>query len=144
FALSIAIAIIAAVNLSQQQATPVLQTMEPVAVPSPPAAQAEPTIRYPIQEETASKTLPALEESDPAMWDALVGMVEQKTIKSLLYPQGIVRHIVVTIDNLPRKMVAVRLLPAKPVGGKFRTTGNGENLAIDRENAARYTPYVRL
>lgn len=111
-------------------------------------AEAEPAIHYPIQENVAAQaapeTLPALNASDPALWDALTGLFGQTPVKDLFRPEEIVRRIVVTVDNLPRQTTAARLLPTKPVGGKFLTTKPAESRVIAPENAARYTPYVRL
>ncbi|MGV8898698.1 MAG: DUF3014 domain-containing protein [Burkholderiaceae bacterium] len=111
-------------------------------------AKTEPAIRYPIQENVAAlaelKTLPVLNASDPVLWDALIDLFGQTPVKNLFRPQEIVRHIVVTVDNLPRQTTAARLLPIKPVGGKLLTTEPAQSRVIAPENAARYTPYVRL
>jgi hypothetical protein len=134
--------------LWQQNRTPEPQVLAPVETPRPPVAQAEPSIRYPIQKDegmqAASEPLPPLNESDQAVRDALSGLLGREWFKKFFNPQEIVRNIVVTIDNLPRKTVAVRLLPVKPAGGEFLTTGKEESLAISPENAARYAPYVRI
>lgn len=135
--------------------------LETTEEPIPPAAvvaevapetgaktEAEPAIRYPIQENVAAqaepKTLPALNASDPVLWDALTSLFGQTPVKNLFRPEEIVRRIVVTIDNLPRQTTAARLLPIKPVGGKFLTEGPAESRVIAPENTARYTPYVNL
>ncbi|MEO6352864.1 MAG: DUF3014 domain-containing protein [Burkholderiaceae bacterium] len=139
--------------LWHQSTLPEPQLLYPVEAPTSPAAvvaesKSEPAIRYPIQESQApqaeSKTLPALTASDPAIWDALIALFGQTPVQQLFHPQEIVRRIVVTVDNLPRQSAAARLLPIKPVDGKFRTAGQAENLAIAPENAARYTRYVDL
>jgi len=54
-----------------------------------------------------------------------------------------VRRIVATIDNLPRRKVALRLMPVKPVGGTLLATG-GDAGAISPENAARYARYAAV
>jgi hypothetical protein len=122
------------------------QVLEPVAAPAPPApvAKAEPAIRYPIPEEQVpAKPLPALDQSDRTIWDELYGVLGLQSLKQLFNSEHIVRNIVVTIDNLPRKVVAARLLPTKPVGDSFHAAGKGETLSIAAENEARYRPYVR-
>ena len=95
-------------------------------------------------EKLKPEALPALDQSDTAIWAALAALFGETPLKNVFQPQEIVRHIVVTVDNLPRKTLATRLLPTKPVAGGFRVAGQAENLAIGAENAARYTPYVRL
>src|SRR5207253_803537 len=61
-----------------------------------------------------------------------------------LVPENIVRHIVVTIDNLPRKKVAVELRPIKPTPGQTITATQGDITTLSVENYARYAPLVRL
>ena len=56
----------------------------------------------------------------------------------------LVRRVVATIDNLPRRKLALRLMPVKPVPGPFRTAGKGEKLSIDPDNAERYATHVQL
>jgi Protein of unknown function (DUF3014) len=118
---------------------------EPVAQPAPaPAAPTEPRIEHPIDVAPASPPLPALAESDPALGTALAGAMGKATFEQFFVPEGLVRHLVATIDNLPRKQVAARLMPVKPVPGPLRTTGQEATLAIAPDNAARYTPYVQV
>ena len=38
-------------------------------------------------------------------------------------PKDIVRHVVVTVDNLPRKKTAVQLWPSSPLARAQRRTG---------------------
>lgn len=119
----------------------------PVAeAPPPPQAPAEPKIMHPIQETPGerAKPLPALDASDPAMREALAGLVGQKPFAQLFHPDALIRHIVVTVDNLPRKKVARRLAPVKPVPGAFVVSGTEGGPFLGADNAARYQPYVRL
>jgi hypothetical protein len=121
-------------------ATPVPELKQPAA-----QADAEPRIEHPLQAPTAppASPLPELAESDTAVHEALASLVGNATLEQLLQPQGMVRRAVATIDNLPRKTVAQRVLPFKPVPGPFRTTGPEGNVVVAADNAARYTPYVR-
>ncbi|MBP8296081.1 MAG: DUF3014 domain-containing protein [Burkholderiales bacterium] len=122
---------------------------EPALVAAPqvaPAPPAEPEKHYPapLVPEAAAQPLPELDGSDQHLQDALATLIGVEPFSKYLVPQEIVRHIVVTIDNLPRKTLALRLSPVKPVGGEFRTTGQGAGLEIAADNAARYAPYVRI
>ena len=131
----------------QQQAPPPVPA--PVAVaPSVPAAPVEPEVHYPIpaiaQAQPAARPLPGLDESDPVARDALSLLVGLEAVKKFFVPDELIRHIVVTVDNLPRKSFALRLSPIRPVGGMLSTSGKDDGLAIAPGNAARYTPCVRM
>jgi hypothetical protein len=115
------------------------------AVQSQAAAPAEavpPRIEHPI-ETPAAAPLPALAESDASVHAALAGLFGSAPFEQLFQPQDIVRRVVATVDNLPRKSVAQRLVPLKPVPGPLRAAGPEGSLAIGPDNAARYTPYIR-
>lgn len=129
----------------QQSHAPAPQPV-PVAAPVASAPPAEPEKHYPAPQvpEATAQPLPALDASDPHLQDALATLIGVEPLNKYLVPQEVVRRIVVTVDNLPRKTLAVRLLPVKPVGGEFRTTGKDASLAIASDNAARYAPYVRI
>jgi hypothetical protein len=124
--------------------------------PPPPVAKAQPAPppeppppeHYPApeakDESTPAKPLPALDESDAAVGGALAGVLGAEALARYFVPESLVRHIVVTVDNLPRRTFAMRLSPLKPVGGLLATTGKDESLALDAANAARYEPWVAL
>lgn len=117
---------------------------EPVAqTPPAPPAKSEPSIEHPIEEVPSSVPLPTLADSDPALGSAVASVVGMQSFEQLFVPEGLVRHLVATIDNLPRKQAAARLMPVKPVPGPMRTTGQDASLAIAADNAARYAPYVQ-
>jgi hypothetical protein len=124
------------------------QTTQHTETPHPSAPIVEQPTHYPIPQnadtEAAQTALPPLKNSDHAITDALSNLLSKKTVVEFFYPEKIVRHIVATIDNLPRHTVAVQVLPVKPVGGKFLTEGTGQNIVIAPNNAARYAPYVQL
>ena len=118
---------------------------------APPAAATiapppEPAISNPVPEGGASAggPLPTLEGSDQPLHDALAEISGGKALDAVLRPEMLVRHIVVTIDNLPRKRVAIELRPVKPVPGPFMATGEESAATLDPANYERYTPYVRL
>lgn len=129
---------------------------EPVAPPAPaavakvgpPAAEPAPPEHFPApaasDEPAQAVPLPGLDDSDGVLLAALAGALGNEAAGRFLVPEALVRHIVVTVDNLPRKTFAMRLSPLKPVGGLLATTGKDETLAIARENAARYAPWVAL
>jgi hypothetical protein len=113
------------------------------APPAPPVVAAEPAIRHPLPE-AAAEPLPPLEKSDAVTLDALSDVFGKKTVKQIFQPPEIVRRIVVTVDNLPRKVISAQWMPTKPVGGKLRTAGAGEALTLAPSNFERYTPFARI
>jgi Protein of unknown function (DUF3014) len=124
-------------------------TPEPVAQSTTPAAAeppafAEPQILHPIARQPEEKPLPALETSDATMRNALDELLSDKTLIELFQLQDFVRHVVATVDNLPRQKIALRLMPVKPAAGAFLITGKDAGLVIGTDNAARYALYLRL
>jgi len=130
--------------------------LPPAQVPTPPAsssevqstsrAAVEPTVRYPIPEAKSQfgqfEPLPALDKSDQVVRDLLIGLFQPKSFGELLYSADIVRRLVVTIDNLPRRKLPHQLLPVKPPTGRFMTAAEGAGLVIAPENHRRYAVYV--
>jgi len=133
---------------SQQLPPPV--AVAPAPAPAAPVTNnAEPAIQNPIEqapgagETAASKPLPALGESDTAATEALASIFPQNALPDFLVTKSLVRHIVATIDNLPREKVSMNLWPVKPAGGTFIVANSRDGRVIAPENSARYTPYVR-
>ena len=122
--------------------TPAPAAAAPAVAPQP---SAEPRIEHPIEVAAAPPAvpLPALAESDLSLQEALRGLFGGSVFDLLFQPQDIVRHFVAAIDNLPRKTVAQRVMPIKPVTGAFRTSGPEGRTVVGADNAARYAPYVR-
>jgi len=123
----------------------------PVAKVAPAPAAEPPPEHYPVPEaappkdaKAPGKPLPALGESDQDMQGAIASLIGSEAFRRFFNLEGLVRNIVVTIDNLPRKTFAMRLSPLKPVGGLIVTTGRNETLALAPENAARYAPWMSV
>jgi flagellar basal body-associated protein FliL len=96
--------------------------------------------------ETPSHTieLPQLGSSDHFMTNALSNLLENKTLMNIFINDQLIRNIVVTIDNLPRQQVSMKVMPIKKAPGKFITTENDGVLTISPDNSERYTPYMRF
>lgn len=111
--------------------------------PPPPPKAAEPAIQHPIDTAAITEPLPALAESDKPLAEGLAAAIDRDAIARYLISQDLVRRIVATVDNLPRKTYAQRLSPLKPAPGKFAVAGTDAQMAISPQNAARYAPLVR-
>jgi Protein of unknown function (DUF3014) len=121
--------------LAQQEAPP------PAAAPEAP-----PAIQHPLPTPPATEPvpLPALAESDAPMLEAVGGLVGKEAATSLLVPDGMVRRFVVTIDNLPRKKIALQVRPTTPVPGVFLTAGSEDELTLSADNYARYAAFMKV
>ncbi len=121
----------------------------PVAEPAPtlatPAAPAEPGIAHPIPSEAADATaLPALNDSDQLAHDSLAGVIGRNPVDQFLIPQNVIRHVVVTVDNLSRKKLAPDLRPVKPTAGGTAVTTEGDTTTLSAANYERYAPLMRV
>ena len=114
--------------------------------PPPPVVKADDGgIQHPIPAAGGDTTaLPALNQSDQVVKDSMEGILGAKPVEQFLVQENIVRHIVVTIDNLPRKKVAVDLRPVKPTPGETVTSNQGDTTTLGASNYARYAPFVHL
>ena len=122
------------------------KVMVPRPAPPPPVANADDGgIQHPIPGGgTDTTALPNLNQSDQVVRDSLAGMLGQKPVEQFLVPENVVRHIVVTIDNLPRKKVAVDLRPVKPTPGEAVVATQGDVSTLAASDYARYAPFVHL
>jgi len=154
-----------------QRQTPELETLELPAETGrqPPAVEAEEaSIRYPLpemapqREEQADEgvgqdpalqedateeesPLPALDESDVQLKEAIVGFVTEQSLEALFRMDGFIRRLVVTIDNLPRKQLPrAKYRVTRSTSGRFAVQREGESLYLSPDNFERYTPIIEL
>jgi hypothetical protein len=118
---------------------------EPVAAaPELPAAPEEPAVQHPLPETESPAALPSLDDSDPAVRNALENLVGKVPFEQFVVTGNLVRNIVVTIDNLPNELVAARVRPIKPPPGSFEVGGPEEARVLSPSNYERYEPMVRM
>jgi DUF3014 family protein len=116
----------------------------PAANPAPAAASAPPAAienPLPAPPPSAQSPLPALNDSDPAIKDALGAALGSDAMQYLV-PDGIIRHFVVTIDNLPRQKAPAAKRPSVSPGGPFLAQGDEIHATLDPKNYLRYQPMV--
>ena len=120
--------------LKPQPLPPIADSATPPS--AAPAASSPPSTapRYPVDTAPAAP-LPALNESDSAFVSAL----GSSALGRWLVPKDLIRHVVITVDNLPRKSMRPQMWPVRPAAGTFIVTDG----AIAPTNAERYTPMVR-
>ena len=129
-------------------------TLAPPNVPAPtessssPSAPTEPAIQHPVgQISTSAETsgqfpLPGLDYSDAVAKDVIGAILDGDAFAHLLVPAGIIRNIVATVDNVPRKKIAQRILPIASVPGPLVTASSDHGLSIGSDNTNRYRMYV--
>jgi hypothetical protein len=148
--LAVAIAIglvIAALYFYQRRATEVDAPGDEVATPpvaSAPAMEPEPAQQVPRPLEVEMPPLPPLDESDAAASEAAAGLIGADDVAAWLVPQGILRKIVVTVDNLPNDKLPMRVRAVQPVPGSFLVAGEEGGYLLDARNFERYEPFVAL
>src|SRR5215475_7999911 len=104
-----------------------------------PLPSTPPPVEHPLPSAANAEALPALNDSDQLVQDSLTGVLGRPTIETLLVPQNIVRHIVVTVDNLSRHKTAPELRPIKPTGGQTVVSTQGDLTVLSEANFERYT-----
>jgi hypothetical protein len=126
-------------------------TLPAAAVTTPPTAPAvspapsEPAVapRYPL-EQAAPATPLTLDNSDAALLSEMSRLAGVSGLLQWLLPTNVVRHIVATVDALPRRQVPLQVLPTRPVPGNFVVSLHDDETVIGSVNGERYLPYVHL
>ena len=128
------------VSRSKKAPTPVAPPVAATPEPMP----AEDPIKHPVPTTAAPEKLPPLDESDRPIQGVLRDLLGDEPVEKFVVPEELVRHIVVTIDNLPEQKVAQRLRPVRPVAGMFIAGGTEDEPQLDPTNYARYVTLVQL
>lgn len=113
---------------------------EPAPAPTP--VPEEPAVKYPLATPAAPEPLPPLNESDVPVLGALTDLIGQESVERFIVSTDLVRHIVVSVDNLSTEKVVERIRPLKPTPGTFVAGGSEEEPVLDSSNYARYKPLV--
>jgi hypothetical protein len=118
----------------------------PLPLPPPPPADDSNAIQHPIPDTAGvASNLPALNQSDATTRKSLTDILGARAFEQFLVPDSLIRHIVVTVDNLPRKKAAVTLWPVKPTSGSPVVIAHGDEGAVmDPASYARYAPFMRM
>ena len=127
---------------------PALAPAQPIAAP-PPLAQAPaapPAIEHPVEPPASdSVALPALGDSDALVSEGLSSLLSRQNLLSFLQPDGFVRRMVATVDNLPRSHAPANRWPVIPTPQRFLTQpGSDGRETIAANNSQRYQPLVKM
>ena len=122
---------------------PTVPPAEPAVASSPqPVTSEEPAIKHPLPESAAPEPLPPLNESDEPMTNVLADLIGKESVEQFVVTKDLVRHIVVSVDNLSTEKVAERIRPVKPTPGKFAVGGSEEAPVLNPANYERYNLLV--
>lgn len=126
---------------------------EPPAEPAPLYPVPEPSVVQDAPEDTDEQAEPQyawptapveLDASDPYMIDMLRRFFPTSRLEDFFILNNLIKRIVATVDNLPRRELPARLVPLRPVPGIFEVEGSDNNLVISEKNTRRYLPLVNL
>lgn len=140
----IAAAIAIGVYYRYYSPVPATPAEHPAAAPQP-APPPAPAIQHPIPPAAEQQApLPPLDQSDPVVRESLIGLLGKPAVVKFLVPHEIIRDIVVTVDNLPRKKVAAELRPLQPTAGDTAVDAQGAQTMLSEQNYARYAPLMNV
>lgn len=113
----------------------------PVTAPEP--ADTPAAIRNPLPA-AAVTTLPELGSSDAPFNAALTGLPGARALADFLRPENLIRHLVATVDNLPRHRLAVEQRPLQPASGSLAVSGGDQEATLDERNGSRYAALTAI
>jgi Protein of unknown function (DUF3014) len=108
----------------------------PVAPSTPPGATSAAAARV--------SRLPPLDDSDAEITSALSELIGAQAFTQTLRPDDLVRRLVVTIDNLPRKTLSLERRAVQPVPGAFAVREADGQIYMSNDNFARYAAWTTL
>lgn len=124
-----------------------------VATPAPPPPPQTPEVQHPLAPEAGSDDQPAvaLADSDGVIAGQLRALFGASVVEQWLNPESIARHLVATVDNLPRNTPLEKVRPVHAPAGPFgvertvidKSTG-AERIVLSDANYARYDAAVAV
>jgi hypothetical protein len=102
-----------------------------------------PAIRHPLTT-GPHDGLPALDEADGYIKNAIAQLLGHKSLLSSLIFDGFARRFVATVNNLGTDSAASQMWPVTRTEGRFAVDLDADKGTISAANAARYTPFVTL
>jgi len=135
--------------VTREPATPppaVVATAPPsaaTAVAEPPIAHPLPGVAGPASPAGAADTA-APDLGDASLGSALGAAIGAAAAQDYLEPDGLIRRIVVTVDNLPRQKIPVDKRPVRGLVGAFHADGDELHATLDPQNYRRYEPLVAV
>ena len=124
--------------------TPVEPLPEALEAPAP-EAERHPIAAVPADALPApAEPLPALDASDASVLAALAALLGLDDPTELLVSEHVVPRIVATVDALPERRLARRILPFRPLDGRFLVEQQDGRTVVAAANSERYARHVAL
>lgn len=126
-----------------------MRSRAPQPAPPPAAVQPQPSQAAPQAPahpvESAEPALPAdPHAADAALFDEMARLAGAPGLSKWIRPADLARHIVATVDALPRRQVPPAVLPTMPIPGSFLVAPASGGHVMAAANARRYLPWVHL
>lgn len=103
------------------------------------------TVEEPVEQVVEKKPLPPLDESDEAVREELGRFAKPEKLENLFLFKSLIRHFVVTVDNLTNNKLPQRFGFTHPPQGKFTVLEDAyEDRYIDPKNYQRYKSFVEF
>lgn len=117
---------------------------EPAVTEPAPVAEPEQVVATPVEPEVVVP-LPALDESDTELAEALLALNWKAGLAALFNREEMIRNLVVTVDNIAQgQLVAGHPVLVKPADGyRVQPVAEGRYLTA-ADNSSRYEPYLQL
>jgi len=104
-----------------------------------PAATASPQAERPLGDAAERITLPALDDSDALVRERVGVLSSHPLVSAWLATNGLIRNVVVVIDNIAHGVTPSGHLRILRPGGEFRVVRRGDRLVVDPRNYDRYS-----
>jgi hypothetical protein len=104
------------------------------------APAAEPAAPTPAPAAVEPIVLPPLAETDPLVRQMVAALSAHPTVARWLATNGLIRNVVVVVENIAYGAQPARHLPALRPPGSFRTIAGEDELTIDPRGYQRFAP----
>ena len=107
-----------------------------------PAANTSPQAERPLGDAAERIPLPALDDSDALVRERVGVLSSHPLVSAWLATSGLIRNVVVVIDNISHGVTPSKHLRVLRPGGEFRVVKRGDRLVVDPRNYDRYSRIV--
>jgi len=111
---------------------------EPPQPPQYPVPQSPPQAPAESESKPAASPLPDLGTSDAPFRSSVEALTGSAPLEAFLVPDGVIRKLVVSIDNLSDSTLGMRFRAIKKIDGDFTVETRGDAIYLSSENYARY------